>query len=720
QETRAVHVCVGAGSHIGVYQPWTVNDYGYTTSVVTKLLNVDASTSMSFRNLFEADTLDLAFHMSFPRVWNQTQHWACDVNVHKVTWYFVFTHKWYFQELLEDWSVNYRPDLLTFVPYEWQFNIVLHDFEMIWIANEHNWIECSSNPRQENAELAFCGEVFDLTFVLQFLRFLPEFEDIKFFLQVEKLVARACLPEYDTLRRSFLSLSRTSNKPLPEEGIDSGDETTTGMGGGDGGDGMFTNIFRRYTDVSRGWVDVMSVPIMGLSLGYMYHPVIPNSKYDVPRDRPLLWEPLDMEPDVITLELEAGPAALRLFGSLLRILNGIKENYFGMDQVFQECVSLINAKSAGEGLRTRVTTPEPVRETINMFSLRPLEANLYISLYDFKTELTKHCGPNEPSSPLLIMERLTFEMHKTYKETRLQVHLTPMTILVSDNNERGLMHQHLSKGHLSLSGFQMRGHAMFSDKGLPPDSETLEYAWLVELQFGILSGKITIPQIQSLINWGQTFVFHLLIEENSFEPSRPYQRCIHGNYQNLCTSSDELCITEDDIKYRMTRVSLENVDVYIVETGVACNLEISPLRLATCNLHSAVPSSGLSAFLQAVKIRQFVLAPFPLSEDPMLSDVHKRMSVCDDVIWLEAASMELGPIISDVALATDNLDNRFSQKDFLQHHDHASQRLWFLWEPSERHPNRRHGCCACVGGCNFFGKNVNGPRFFVAEKLDAS
>ncbi|XP_048589365.1 transmembrane protein KIAA1109 homolog isoform X3 [Nematostella vectensis] len=795
QETRAVHVCVGAGSHIGVYQPWTVNDYGYTTSVVTKLLNVDASTSMSFRNLFEADTLDLAFHMSFPRVWNQTQHWACDVNVHKVTWYFVFTHKWYFQELLEDWSVNYRPDLLTFVPYEWQFNIVLHDFEMIWIANEHNWIECSSNPRQENAELAFCGEVFDLTFVLQFLRFLPEFEDIKFFLQVEKLVARACLPEYDTLRRSFLSLSRTSNKrgpqaagmrsrsstttALPEEGIDSGDETTTGMGGGDG---MFTNIFRRYTDVSRGWVDVMSVPIMGLSLGYMYHPVIPNSKYDVPRDRPLLWEPLDMEPDVITLELEAGPAALRLFGSLLRILNGIKENYFGMDQVFQECVSLINAKGAGEGLRTRVTTPEPVRETINMFSLRPLEANLYISLYDFKTELTKHCGPNEPSSPLLIMERLTFEMHKTYKETRLQVHLTPMTILVSDNNERGLMHQHLSKGHLSLSGFQMRGHAMFSDKGLPPDSETLEYAWLVELQFGILSGKITIPQIQSLVNWGQTFVFHLLNEENSFEPSRPYQRCIHGNYQNLCTvnakpttenkeeapcsaavekkvfkrsgswskgnkgteskgagkgkgrkrsvveddpgeavkSSDELCITEDDIKYRMTRVSLENVDVYIVETGVACNLEISPLRLATCNLHSAVPSSGLSAFLQAVKIRQFVLAPFPLSEDPMLSDVHKRMSVCDDVIWLEAASMELGPIISDVALATDNLDNRFSQKDFLQHHDHASQRLWFLWEPSERHPNRRHGCCACVGGCNFFGKNVNGPRFFVAEKLDAS
>lgn len=29
-------------------------------------------------------------------------------------------------------------------------------------------------------------------------------------------------------------------------------------------------------------------------------------------------------------------------------------------------------------------------------------------------------------------------------------------------------------------------------------------------------------------------------------------------------------------------------------------------------------------------------------------------------------------------------------------------------------------CCGCVGGCNFFGKNENGPRFFTSEKLDAS
>ena len=49
--------------------------------------------------------------------------------------------------------------------------------------------------------------------------------------------------------------------------------------------------------------------------------------------------------------------------------------------------------------------------------------------------LLQHCGASEPSSPLLLMERLSFEMHKTYTETRLQLHLSPATIVLVDGNE---------------------------------------------------------------------------------------------------------------------------------------------------------------------------------------------------------------------------------------------------------------------------------------------
>lgn len=59
QVTKAVHLCVGSGSHVRVYQPWTVNEYGYTTSVVAKLFQVEAATSLAYRQLIEADVMDV-------------------------------------------------------------------------------------------------------------------------------------------------------------------------------------------------------------------------------------------------------------------------------------------------------------------------------------------------------------------------------------------------------------------------------------------------------------------------------------------------------------------------------------------------------------------------------------------------------------------------------------------------------------------------------------
>ena len=50
---------MGSASHIKVYQPWSVNEYGYTTSVVAKLFQVEASTSLAYRQLIEADDMDV-------------------------------------------------------------------------------------------------------------------------------------------------------------------------------------------------------------------------------------------------------------------------------------------------------------------------------------------------------------------------------------------------------------------------------------------------------------------------------------------------------------------------------------------------------------------------------------------------------------------------------------------------------------------------------------
>ena len=56
--------------------------------------------------------------------------------------------------MIDDWSSKSRPDLLHFVPYTWKVNVILKEFELLVPANEHNWIDCSSqNP--ENGENTF-------------------------------------------------------------------------------------------------------------------------------------------------------------------------------------------------------------------------------------------------------------------------------------------------------------------------------------------------------------------------------------------------------------------------------------------------------------------------------------------------------------------------------------------------------------------------------------
>ena len=43
---------------------------------------------------------------------------------------------------------------------------------------------------------------------------------------------------------------------------------------------------------------------------------------------------------------------------------------------------------------------------------------------------------------------------------------------------------------------------------------------------------------------------------------------------NRVKGSSQLCIPESDVKYQMTRVSLESINLFLVETGCACNLEV--------------------------------------------------------------------------------------------------------------------------------------------------
>ncbi|KAJ7356232.1 hypothetical protein OS493_025986 [Desmophyllum pertusum] len=77
-------------------------------------------------------------------------------------------------------------------------------------------------------QLAFCGEVFDLTFVLQYFRFIPEIEEIKSFCRLRSWSLECFVPKSNTLRTQFSVGSPRTTEKKREQALRSRSSTTTG------------------------------------------------------------------------------------------------------------------------------------------------------------------------------------------------------------------------------------------------------------------------------------------------------------------------------------------------------------------------------------------------------------------------------------------------------------------------------------------------------------
>jgi hypothetical protein len=176
-------------------------------------------------------------------------------------------------------------------------------------------------------------------------------------------------------------------------------------------------------------------------------------------------------------------------------------------------------------------------------------------------------------------------MHKTFTETRLQLLLSPALLHSTDVLLRPAGSSHLQQGFMILSALQVRGHALFSLAGRKPDEETLEYGWMIEAVLGQLTGRLTLPQLQNVVAGLEAFVHLAIDEENQLSPPKNQIPCHHGTPQLQCSYSSQngtdscslgvMCPTSEDIKYRMTRVSLDLLDICLVESGTAFGLQVN-------------------------------------------------------------------------------------------------------------------------------------------------
>lgn len=134
------------------------------------------------------------------------------------------------------------------------------------------------------------------------------------------------------------------------------------------------------------------------------------------------------------------------------------------------------------------------------------------------------------------------------------------------------------------------------------------------------------------------------------QPPNPFKKCLHDLLQNECPQSDvcfnRLCPYSEDLKYRMVRVIVNQVNIYLLDSNIALNLVVPIVKLATCNLHILGTIDGFSLLLTNIEMRQFVL----------LSQAESK-STNETMNWLEISSISTGPLFIDAALSSSFVDN---------------------------------------------------------------
>lgn len=764
RETNVMHLTSGPGSYLEVSVPLISKETGYYSDIVGQILHLDSSTTLAYRPLAESETLEFKVRIEYPRMWNHHQTWHCNFTGCKTSVHLIYAHKVFFQSLIDDWAGTDRPDLLKFVPYTCKVNLILKEFELIVVANEYNWIDCTSKTKNENIELAICGDTYDMAFDLAFVDFLPEIMPYKIWIQGESLEAAMHVPEisphYETIQ--MMDKFAKMYPLLANNDLNTRDFITTR----DlyAGERKWRNIARTENN----WITCWSVPIVAIDINYHHHPVPPKVfggsvfKGDHLREddgslkngnRFLKnFDPGEMQPDLAEIEIEIGPSKICLHGLLLRILWDIKENYMGESQMFND-FSLNSESTGAHQPATTVYTSsfdasatkqnEPFDERL----YRPFAVTVSLIMHDLHGHLLKSCfekdvNSEDPLCPYVYLEKLCFEMDKTYRETKLQLVLSPVIVRTSDLMKRPKNSAHLNNGFMLMDSLQFRGHALFSGLGRSLESETLEYGWLVEVEIGKLSGKLTSPQLYHIVCSLETFIFQLIQPDSSLQPPVPFRKCLHDKLQSQCSESDsnlnKICPNAEDIKYKMVRFSVQSVDLCLVESHNLAYLQITPIKFSTCNLHSCHSNNGITLLINSVFIKHFVIVDSNMTTSSLSASRHrlgsttsfkesvKEFSLAGETAkntkCYEALNIEFGPVFVDTAELLSIVESyTISQKKFLSIHDAKVKKLWFLWNDkfSSNTSSYLAGKCGCVGGCAFFGNNLNGRNFFSLNSRDA-
>ena len=135
-------------------------------------------------------------------------------------------------------------------------------------------------------------------------------------------------------------------------------------------------------------------------------------------------------------------------------------------------------------------------------------------------------------------------------------------------------------------------------------------------------------------------------------------------------------------------------------------LQIYPVKVCWCNLHTPDSALGGTLHVERVSVRHFVTScglRFPSGQKT----------------WVESGGIKFGPVFTDVSKAVTNSQKTRQQGEFLTKVD-QSRKLFFLQSRSgDSNVYRKFpiGKCGCRGNCAFFGTTLLETVYYEALSI---
>ncbi|CAO3595340.1 unnamed protein product [Absidia cylindrospora] len=572
------------GSSLKTATPFVSNEQGYVATINLDLKSVDVTTSVNFANLIHADGFKLHVDMTSPLVWNEHRTWLFDAKLKSPEIYLLRDHVFLIQDLIKDWTSGPPADLLHFIPITYELQLDISQGSIYLCVNEHNIINYP-NSTDDNAYIILCFQKLRFTTSLPFVTYQPEVLSIKYDAHLEQL-------------RGIFSLqsSHTWSSFMSEE------------------DSQLASC--------------MSITLQGSYESY--------STIDVLRHI-----------ESANLKLKFEGAVVKLFGTVIRYLLILRDNYVGNSLHFCTIDEYRQRRADPDAymeLRKKESEAKPMSDPFELYLLCDFEDGALIlpeNLYE-----CSHYSQLE-------FQELQVELRNLDIYMDMYVTISPITWTRDSNPNPTARRGHFKmknardpRNYLYIDETNIHAHRLFG-----PLPETATYLCHWEFDVGSVKGELKPSFLMGTASFAQTFVYNLIDEDNA-------------------VSSDMGPVDYPDVTFATARI--RQVDIYLMTQNSATQLQLqNGVNVEFDNLTNEKYNQKVGVYVPGISITCLANQEQGNQQQDM------------DYSWVEVARVELGLNFTIFRHTKEWKAVRMAQQNFIQSQDYLTGRCIHLYDSDD-------------------------------------